>query len=155
MPQTLQNLALRLSVTLDSREMSTELERYLAENDVRVSPDMNVYEAAQLILDNKASGATVIDAEGKLVGVLSELDCLQALVTSVYNGSNPGGALVREMMTSDVEIADANHDILSVARDMLVNKRRRRPVLKDGELIGQISCRQLLRAMTEDQAKNE
>lgn len=135
--------------------MSTDLERYLAENDVRVTPDMDVYAASQVILNNKASGATVVDAQGKLVGIVSELDCLQALVTSVYNGSDPGGALVKEIMTSEVETADATDEILSVARDMINNKRRRRPVLKDGELIGQISCRQLLRAMTEDLAKNE
>lgn len=130
--------------------LSNGIERYLAKQDVRVSPDMNVYEASQVILTQKASGATVVDEEGKLVGVLSELDCLRALVTSVYNGSDPGGALVSDIMTADVEVADASDDIIAVASSMLENKRRRRPVVKDGELIGQISCRQILRAVTDD-----
>ena len=102
---------------------------------------MNVYEASQEILDRKASGATVVDADGKLIGVLSELDCLRALVTSVYNGSDPGGALVSDIMTTDVEVANASDDIIATASSMLESKRRRRPVIKDGELIGQISCR--------------
>lgn len=134
--------------------MVTGIERYLAEHDVRVSPDMNVYEASQEILDNKASGATVVDASGALVGVLSELDCLRAMVTSVYNGSDPGGALVSEIMTTQVETAQADTDMITVARSMLETKHRRRPVIKDGKLIGQISCRQILRAVTEDLKNN-
>ncbi len=114
---------------------------------------MNVYEASQEILNNKASGATVVDAEGNLVGVLSELDCLRELVTSVYNGSDPGGALVSDIMTVDVETADAETDIIEIAQSMVSGKRRRRPVVKDGKLVGQISCRQILRAVTEDLQK--
>jgi CBS domain-containing protein len=134
-------------------DVTQNLERYLAEKDVRVAPDMNVYEASQIILSNKASGATVVDAEGNLVGVLSELDCLRALVTNVYNGGDPGGALVAEIMTTNVEVSQADTDIIEVAQSMVQSKRRRRPVMKDGVLIGQISCRQILRAVTEDLKK--
>lgn len=130
--------------------MQAGIERYLAEHDVRVRPDMNVYEASRIILDNRSSGASVVDADGQLVGILSEMDCLRALVTSVYNGSDPGGALVSDIMSTPVETADAMDDILEIAKDMLRNKRRRRPVIKDGKLIGQISCRQILKAVAED-----
>ncbi|MGB0691716.1 MAG: CBS domain-containing protein, partial [Pseudomonadales bacterium] len=81
---------------------------------------------------------------------LSELDCLRAMMTSVYNGSDPGGALVSDIMETDVEIADIDADILSIATSMLEKSRRRRPVLENGELVGQISCRQILRVLTED-----
>ena len=130
--------------------MSSGIERYLAREDVRVSPDMNMYEASQLILSNKASGAMVVDDDGKLQGILSELDCLRAMMNAVYNGSDPGGALVREIMETDVETEDINTEILDIATAMLEKSRRRRPVLRDGELVGQISCRQILRALTED-----
>lgn len=129
------------------------IERFLAERDVRVTPNMNIYEASQVILSNKASGATVVDEQGQLIGVLSELDCLRAMVTSVYNGSDPGGALVSEIMTTDVETTDADDDIIAVATSMVEKKRRRRPVLRDGKLVGQISCRQILRAVTQDLKK--
>lgn len=130
--------------------MANGIERYLAEQDVRVTADMNVYDASQAILGAKASGASVVDAGGNLIGVLSELDCLKAMVTSVYNGSDPGGALVGDIMTTEVEVADANDDIIKIATSMLEKKRRRRPVVKDGKLIGQISCRQILRAVTRE-----
>ncbi|MGB0693823.1 MAG: CBS domain-containing protein, partial [Pseudomonadales bacterium] len=64
--------------------MNTGIKDYLARADVRLTADMNMYEASQQILINKASGAIVVDENGKLIGVLSELDCLRAMMTSVY-----------------------------------------------------------------------
>ena len=116
---------------------------------------MNMYEASQLILNNKASGAIVVDDNDQLIGILSEMDCLRAMIGSVYNGSDPGGALVSEIMETDVEVTDIEADIVEIATSMLEKKRRRRPVLKDGELVGQISCRQILRALTEDLQNRE
>ena len=41
----------------------------------------------------------------------------------------------------------ANEDIVDVAQDMLLKNKRRRPVVENGKLIGQITCRQLLSAV--------
>ena len=38
-------------------------------------------------------------------------------------------------------------DIVDVAQDMLTKNTRRRPVVENGKLIGQITCRQLLSAV--------
>ena len=126
----------------------TNISEFMIENPVSVNPTMNVYEAAHEILTNQVSGVTVIDENGKLVGMLSELDCLQAIVTSVYNGADPGGALVSDIMTADVEVNDPEDEILAVAKSMLDHKHRRRPVMKDGVLQGQLTCRQILKAVT-------
>lgn len=121
----------------------------MIENPICVNPAMNVYEAAHEILTNQVSGVTVVDENGKLVGMLSELDCLQAIVTSVYNGADPGGALVSDIMTAEVEVNDPEDEILAVAKSMLDHKHRRRPVVKDGVLQGQLTCRQILKAVTD------
>jgi len=127
----------------------TKISEFMVENPVSVRADMDVYQAAQEILANQVSGATVVDKDGKLIGMLSELDCLQAIVTSVYNGADPGGALVGEIMTADVETNDPDEGILAVATSMLDHKHRRRPVVKDGVLQGQLTCRQILKAVTD------
>lgn len=127
----------------------TSISEFMIDNPVSVRPSMNVYEAAHEILTNQVSGVTVVDENGKLVGMLSELDCLQAMVTSVYNGADPGGALVSDIMTVDVEVNDPEDEILAVATSMLDHKHRRRPVVKDGVLQGQLTCRQILRAVTD------
>ena len=126
----------------------TSISEFMVENPISVRPTMNVYEAAHEILTNQVSGVTVVDESGKLVGMLSELDCLQAMVTSVYNGADPGGALVSDIMTEEVEVNDPDDVILEVAKSMLDHKHRRRPVVKDGVLKGQLTCRQILKAVT-------
>jgi CBS domain-containing protein len=115
-------------------------------NPVKVRPDDNVLDAMQVIIDNKISGVCVVDGEGNLVGILSELDCLRAVLGAIYNNSTIGN--VREHMATDnLVVAHPDEDIVDVAQDMLLKNKRRRPVVEDGKLIGQITCRQLLNAV--------
>ncbi len=126
---------------------SVEVVNYMLAKPITVKPDINVHEAAQKILENKVSGVAVVDADNNLVGMLSELDCLQAIVSAVYNGNSPGAALVEDIMTKDVEVNKPGDDIIDVASSMLDHKHRRRPVVENGKLIGQVTCRQILSAI--------
>ena len=114
---------------------------------VTVIKSATVSEAAQIILEHKISGVTVVDEKGNLAGILSELDCLRAIVNAVYNGSLPGAAIVEDVMTKEVESNSPSEDIVSVAASMLDHKHRRRPVVENGKLLGQVSCRQILAAI--------
>ena len=125
---------------------SVNLRDYMLTNPVKVRPDDNVLDAMQVILDNKISGVCVVDDEQNLVGILSVLDCLRAALGAIYNNSSTGK--VREYMANDnLVVAHPNEDIVDVAQDMLLKNKRRRPVVEDGKLIGQITCRQLLKAV--------
>jgi|TARA_B110000503_G_scaffold141833_1_gene236596 CBS domain-containing protein len=126
---------------------SVEVSQYMQHKPVTVMADMNIYDASRKILENKVSGVVVVDADNNLVGMLSELDCLRALITSVYNGADPGGALVSEIMTTEVEVNQPTDDIVTVATSMLDHKHRRRPIVVDGKLVGQLTCRQILGAI--------
>ena len=65
---------------------------------------------------------------------------------ATYN--NTGVGLVSEHMTRDnLLVAHPDENILDVAQDMLLKGNRRRPVLENGRLLGQITCRQLLNAV--------
>jgi CBS domain-containing protein len=113
---------------------------------VTVSPDTNILEAIDLIVENRISGVCVVDGDKRLVGVLSEMDCLKATLSATYNNSAIG--IVADHMTADELITSGpNDDIVDVAQDMLNRKIRRRPVIVDGKLVGQITCRQLLKAV--------
>ncbi|MEK6295746.1 MAG: CBS domain-containing protein, partial [Paraburkholderia tropica] len=46
-------------------------------NVVTVSPETSVRDAAKLLLDRRISGAPVLDAQGQLVGIISEGDLLR------------------------------------------------------------------------------
>lgn len=125
---------------------SVNLRDYMLTNPVKVKPDDSVLDAMRVILDNKISGVCVVDLDGNLVGILSELDCLRAALGATYN--NTGVGLVKDHMTGDnLLVAHPEENILDVAQDMLLKKHRRRPVVENGRLIGQITCRQLLSAV--------
>jgi CBS domain-containing protein len=125
---------------------SVNLRDYMLTHPVKVKPDDNIADAMKVIIDNKVSGVCVVDAQGNLAGILSELDCLRATLGAIYNESGIGQ--VKEHMTADnLLVAHPDENILDVAQDMLLKKHRRRPVVENGRLIGQITCRQLLSAV--------
>jgi len=125
---------------------SVNLRDYMLINPIKVRAEDNLMDAMKVIIDNKISGVCVVDADANLVGILSELDCLRAVLGAVYNRSNVG--VVSDHMSHDnLIVAHPNEDIVNVAQDMLMKSKRRRPVVENGKLIGQITCRQLLSAV--------
>jgi CBS domain-containing protein len=128
---------------------NVDLQHYMLKHPARVHPDDSLFHAIHLILVERISGVCVVDDDGRLVGLLSELDCLRGVLSATYNDTAIG--TVREFMTSTgIQTAQLGDDIVDIAQDMLEHKRRRRPVVdRDGRLVGQISIRQILRAVKE------
>lgn len=126
---------------------SVKVREYMVTRQEAVKPDTSIYEASQIIIDNALTGVVVVDDDGNLVGMLSELDCLEAIVDGVYNDGDPGGARVADFMTPEVKTNSPDDFIIDVAQAMLANKHRRRPIVDNGKLVGQLTCRQILRAI--------
>ncbi|MDX1696873.1 MAG: CBS domain-containing protein [Thiohalobacterales bacterium] len=125
---------------------SVNLRDYMLTHPVTVKPGDNVLDAMRVIIENRVSGVCVVEGSDELVGILSELDCLRAILSATYNDSGVGK--VRDYMACDnLVVAHPDEDIVDVANDMLLKNKRRRPVIENGKLIGQITCRQLLNAM--------
>lgn len=125
---------------------SLNLREYMLKNPATVRATASVAEAMNIIIENRISGLCVVDDSGHLVGVLSEMDCLRAILNAVYNKASIGQ--VQDHMTRDNLItASPEADIVDIAQDMLANNMRRRPVVDGGRLVGQITCRQLLKAV--------
>lgn len=128
---------------------STRVRDHMLARPVLVTPETDLFEAIHLILVNRISGVTVVDGEGRPVGVLSELDCLDGILSGTYH-QMVGGRVADYMTTGEIDVVSPDDDILTVARSMLDRKRRRRPVVDArGVLVGQVTCRQLLRALKE------
>ena len=128
---------------------SLTLESYMVKRPAKVNANATSLEAVDIILEQSVSGLCVVDDNDNLVGVLSELDCLRAIVDRIYVNKKPSAGYVYEVMTKDVETNKAGDDIISVAASMLENKRRRRPVVNGSDLVGQITCRQILGAIND------
>ena len=124
-----------------------EVEQYMVRKPVTVKPEMTVFEAAHQILKHRISGVCVVDDNNNLVGVLSELDCLRAIVTKIYQNGEEDAGVVADAMTQQIDCNQPGDDIITVASSMLDHKHRRRPIVVENKLQGQVTCRQILKAI--------
>ncbi|MCH2214612.1 MAG: CBS domain-containing protein [Flavobacteriales bacterium] len=124
-------------------------EDYMTSKLVTFRPDQNIGEVFEMLINKNISGGPVIDESGKLVGVISEGDCLKEIVRGKYNNSPNKAGVVSDHMVSDVHTISPNMPILEVAHQFLELKVRRFPVMREGKLVGQISQRDVMRAVRE------
>jgi CBS domain-containing protein len=117
---------------------------------VTLRPDMRAFDAAGLLLKHKISGAPVTDGDGKLLGLLSEFDCLRAVATAEYDLDNRDSIVtVSDLMTPVRHSVSPDLDLFGIAQKFVTLRVRRLPVLEDGRLVGQVSRRDALRAAYE------
>ena len=121
---------------------SLKVKDYMTKKLVTFTPDMNVVEAMAQILAHSISGAPVIDDNGKLVGILSEVDLMSVVIQDSYYNEPLG--IVADYMQAPVDTVDGNLDIYTLAERFIDEHRRRYPVVHEGALIGQISRRDVL-----------
>jgi len=129
-------------------EKSFLIKDYMNPNPVTVTPETRICDVIELILKHKVSGVVVADQSKNFFGVLSELDCLKVTSESIYNeGQNAPSLCVQDIMKIDVVTASPNAGLFDILTCMLDEGQRRRPVIEDGKLIGQVTCRHLLKAI--------
>jgi CBS domain-containing protein len=106
---------------------------------------MEIVEATHLLVENDISGAPVLDDHGRLVGILTERDCMKVALHSGYYDSPYG--LVRDYMTPNPEFVTPEQSVLTLADRFISGTFRRYPVVDNGRLVGIISRRDVLRAI--------
>lgn len=111
---------------------------------VTLRPEMDVIEAVQRLLKNRISGAPVVDAEGKYLGIFSERCSMQVLLDAAYD-QLPSNE-VRLFMDTDAQTIDPDTHLLSIAQVFLLTTYRRLPVIENDKLVGQVSRRDVIRA---------
>ncbi|TVP88811.1 MAG: CBS domain-containing protein [Pseudomonadaceae bacterium] len=124
---------------------SVKVRDYMTLDLVTFKADMDLFRAIDTLLVNRISGAPVVDDEGHLLGLLSESDCLRGILSGSYH--EEAGGTVASVMTVVVETIDADADIIKAAEHFIHKGRRRLPVMDEGLLVGQISRRDVLRAV--------
>jgi CBS domain-containing protein len=120
---------------------------YMTRTLVVLKPDMDLHRALQVLLENDISGAPVVDHHGALVGILTEKDCFRAAVQASYHRELAGP--VSDFMSHPVETLDADTDIVTVIEKFLESPYRRFPVVAGSVLAGQLSRKDVLRAVRE------
>ena len=109
-----------------------------------LSPKATVEEAIRQLLDHSYSGAPVVNEDGVLVGIVSEFQLLEV----IYDPETTK-LPVEEVMTRSVLSVDEGALLSDVANLFIMHRIRRVPVLQDGQLVGLITRRDVLRYIIE------
>jgi len=121
---------------------------------VTLRPELPIFEAIRTLLRHQISGAPVVDAEGALVGMLSEVDCLKVLANSeFFDDDRSEEGTVQDYMTEVSYSVGTDVGIYRLASIFLQHGVRRLPVVDGHKLLGQISRRDVLRTIEELGAK--
>ncbi len=118
---------------------------HMSKNVVTLSPGTEILRAAHELIRNDISGAPVLDRHGRLVGILTERDCMRVAMQGDYHGTPAG--LVRDHMSTDPQWVAPDDSILELADKFINGRFHRYPVLDNGRLVGVISRRDVMRAM--------
>jgi CBS domain-containing protein len=132
---------------------------------ITIAPDASILEAAKTMLQHHVSGLPVVDAAGRLVGIVSEGDFIRRgeigtqrkrgrwLTFLLGAGATAAdyvhehGRKVSDVMTSDPVSVTEDATLEEIVNAMETNGVKRLPVMKDGKLAGIVSRANLLQAV--------
>lgn len=122
------------------------IEQLMSHNVCSVQESANLAEAATLMASADVSCVAVLDADGKLVGLVTERD----MTRSVADGIAPKTTPVIEYMASVLVTVEVSESREAVAQVMLDLDVRHLPVTQGGRVVGIISARDLLEPVGDD-----
>lgn len=132
---------------------------------VTVTPETSVQELAQLLIDRRISGVPVLDAQGTLVGIVSEGDLLRRTEAATERRSSwwlellsgpeqlaseyvrAHSRRVGDIMRREVVTARPDKPVDEIATLMERYAIKRVPIVEDGRVVGIISRANLIQAV--------
>lgn len=112
-----------------------------------LSPDTGLAAAVSTIQTSGYLGLPVLDNAGRLVGFLSEQDCLQQLVTESYHCETH--VTVADLMRSNPLHISEDLTVFSLAQMMSKGQPKTFPVTRDDRLVGIVTRSDVVKALTE------
>ena len=142
-------------------------------NVVTVGPDTSVQDVAKILSERGISGVPVVDAENRVIGIVSEGDLLHRIETGTERRPERAtgrrrswwldtigrdeelardyvkshGRSAGDVMTREVVSVNDTTELADVATLLETKRIKRVPVLKDGKLVGIVSRANLVRAL--------
>src|ERR1700746_1707353 len=93
-----------------------------------ISPEASAQEVAQLLDNHRISGAPVVDANDKLIGIITEADIISKV--------NRDGLRVADIRSHELIVVNEETDVGEIAMLLTERKIKRVPVVQDGKLVG-------------------
>lgn len=129
------------------KSQSVSVGDYMSKKLITFKPEQHMDEVVNSLLKNRISGAPVVNDEGELIGVISEGDCMKEVVRGKYNNMPTLSGTVADHMSTNVISTSPETNIFDMANKFLELRIRRFPVVDLGKLVGQISQKDVMRAV--------
>lgn len=120
--------------TLPPQLAATPVTAILTRDVATITADRPLAEVGQLMLNEGHGGYAVVDANGTLIGMISELDLI-----------GKRGQVVGDVMSRGLISVPETATAADVATLMGLHGLRRVPVVRDGRLLGMVRRSELLR----------
>jgi CBS domain-containing protein len=120
-------------------------------NIISIEPTADLAAAAKLLSTHRIGALVVLDADRRLVGILSERDIVRSMADV---GSAVLQVQVAQVMTANVSTCDVNESISSVMERMTKGKFRHMPVLDKDRLAGLVSIGDVLKLHIDTQGEH-
>ncbi|MBF0217615.1 MAG: CBS domain-containing protein [Candidatus Omnitrophica bacterium] len=109
----------------------------MTKNVVAVGKDTNVYDALNILVDQRISGLPVVDRSHRVVGILTEKD----LLGLIMNERAVKFKKVADYMTKKVQSFNEDDSLISLCKFFMDNAVRRVPVLDEHGVLKGIAAR--------------
>ena len=113
-------------------------------NLVVFSPNDSIFEVMKKFVKHKISGGPVLNKNRKIVGVISEADCMKEISDSRYFNMPILDKRVKNFMQKNVDTINSSTSIFDAASRFYNSSRRRFPVIENQKLVGQISRKDIV-----------
>lgn len=129
---------------------SVLVSEYMNHRPLYFFPEMTVAQAVEKLVQSGQQGGAVIDAQHKVIGFLSEQDCLRVMLEAAYQ--NEMHAVVADLMHKPAETVSPTDNVYDVAQRMMGAKPKVYPVVDEhGILVGVINRSVLLKVFDRHQ----
>jgi len=123
-----------------------EVSHFMTGKSIFFKKEMTIETAVEKLLTNKHIGGPVIDDFGRVIGWLSEQDCLAKMIEASYYCEL--AALVEDVMVREVVTVKSAMSLVDLAQQMLLASPKIYPVVDDeNKYIGLIARKDVLAGM--------
>jgi CBS domain-containing protein len=119
---------------------------YMKPVTVHFSISTSVEEVVKTLVKNKLVGAPVLDKNKKLIGFITEKDCLKQMVNDSYYSQDHHVA--QDIMRKNPLSVSPNSSIIELAEEMLGPRPKLYPVVDNSEVVGIITRADVLKALS-------
>jgi CBS domain-containing protein len=106
-----------------------------------IRPEASAKEIAELLYRERISGAPVVDAEDRIIGIVTEADIISKV--------DREGLSVGDIMSHEVISVDEETPVNDIAALLTERRIKRVPVVRDGKLVGIVSRADIVHAVAQ------